>query len=156
MLLSEHKMLVCLKQKDWSKSGVPATSTRCSDHLSKQFLITAFSFPYSSKYSSAEHIHTLPTCLTFINTLTYIYKQTHSHTDSFTHSHTDSFTHSRSLSLMHTETCIKSINMFGWEIFGAVWKGRGGGQELSTEVTRVLGWGSWNSPFRSVFLIYTH
>ena len=29
---------MCLKQKDWSKRGVPATSTRCPDHLSRQFL----------------------------------------------------------------------------------------------------------------------
>ena len=51
------KKLMCLKQKDWSKRGVPATSTRCPDHLSRQFLTTASTFPYNSKNSSAEHIH---------------------------------------------------------------------------------------------------
>ena len=50
-------------------------------------------FPYSSKNFSAEHIHTLPTCLTLINTLTHIDKHTHSHTDSFTHTNTHTHTH---------------------------------------------------------------
>ena len=49
MLLSEHKKLICLKQKDWSKRGVPATSARCPDHLSRQFLITASTFPCALK-----------------------------------------------------------------------------------------------------------
>ena len=49
--------------------------------------------------------------------------------------------------ITHTETCIKSVNMFGWGIFGAVWKGTGGGQELSVEVIRAPGWGSENPPF---------
>ena len=46
-----------LKQKYWTKMGIPATSTRCPDHLSRQFLTTVSTFPYSSKNSSAEHIH---------------------------------------------------------------------------------------------------
>ena len=71
MLLSEHKKPNMFKAKRLIEKGVPATSTRCSDHLIKQFLITA-SLPYSSKNSSAEHIHTLPTCLTLIDTLTHI------------------------------------------------------------------------------------
>ena len=71
-----------------------------------------------SKNSSAEHIHTLPTCLILINTLTHI--------DKHTYSHTDSFTHTRARARAHTETCIKSVNMFGWGIFGAVWNGRDG------------------------------
>ena len=136
------------------KGGVPATSTMCSDHLSRQFLITASTFPYAlkipqpniftlwspqqtisdhhlylsirSKNSSAEYIHTLPACLTLINTLT------------------------------HTETCIKSVNMFGWGIFGAIRKCRDGGQELSAEVTRAPGWGSWNPPFSINLFALTH
>ena len=44
------------KAKDWSKRWVPATSNRCPDHLSRQFLTTASTFPYSSKNLSAEHI----------------------------------------------------------------------------------------------------
>ena len=132
-----------LKQKDWSKTGVPATSTRCSDHLSIQFLITPSTFPYSSKNSSAEHIHTLPTCLTLIITLTHIDKHIHSYTDSFTHKHTHT----------HIHTCIKSMNMFSWGIFGAVWKGRGGGQELSSEVIRTPSWRNLYPLFRSVFLL---
>ena len=94
-------MLICLKQKDWSKrGGVPATSTRRSDLLGRQFLITASTFPYSSKNSSAEHIHNLPTCLTLINTLIHIDKHTLTHW--LIHSY------SLSLSHTHTETCIKT------------------------------------------------
>ena len=150
--------LIRLKQKDWSRTGVPATSTRSSDHLSRQFLITASTFPYSSKNSSDEHIHTLPRCLILINTLTHIDKHTHLHTDSFTHTHTHThivYTHTHIYTdiFTHTKTCIKSVNMFGWGIFGAVWKGRDGGQEFSAEVIRAPGWGSWNPSFRSVFLL---
>ena len=136
------KKQIRLKQKDWSKTGVPATSTRYSDHLSSQFLITASTFPYSYKNSSAEHIHTLPTCLTLIITLTHIVKHTHTHT----HTH----------SLMHTETCIKSVNMFGWGIFGAIWNGRGAAQELSAEVIRAPGWGSWNPPLFDQSFCFIH
>ena len=88
------KRLICLKQKDWSKKWVLVTSNRCPDHLSRQFLITDSTYPYSSKNSSVEHIHTLPTCLTLKNSLTHIDKHTHSHT----------LTHSLSLSLSHTHT----------------------------------------------------
>ena len=42
---------------------------------------------------------------------------------------------------------IKSVNMFGYGSFGAVWIGRGGGQELFAEVIGAPGWGSWNPPF---------
>ena len=45
------------KAKRLIEKGVPATSTRCPDHLSRQFLTTVSTFPYSSKNSSAEHIH---------------------------------------------------------------------------------------------------
>ena len=63
MLLSEHIYITNMfKQKDWAKRWVPATSTRCPDHLSRQFLTTATTFPYSSKNSSAEHIHAFYTC----------------------------------------------------------------------------------------------
>ena len=144
--------LKCLKQKDWLKrGGVPATSTRCSNNLSRQFLITASSFPYSSKNSSAEHIHTLPTCLTIINTLTHIDKHALSHWLIHPQTHIHSHTHTHTHTLTHGETCIKSVNMFGWGIFGAVWKGRGGAQELSAEAIRAPSWGSWYPPFRSVF-----
>ena len=37
------------------------------------------------------------------------------------------------------------------EYFGAVWKGRGGGLELSAEAIRAPVWGNWYLPFRSVF-----
>ena len=58
MLLSEQKKgLLYLKQKHWSKRWVLSTSNRCPDHLSRQFLTTASTFPYSSKNFSAEHIH---------------------------------------------------------------------------------------------------
>ena len=55
--IAAQKRLVCLKQKEWSKRGVPTTSTKCPDHLSRQFRTTASTFLYSSKNSSAEHIH---------------------------------------------------------------------------------------------------
>ena len=42
--------------------GIPATSTSCPGHLSRQFLTTHSTFPYSSKNSSAEHIHAFYTC----------------------------------------------------------------------------------------------
>ena len=139
------KKLIWLKQKDWSKRGYQLP-TRGSDYLSRQFLITASTLSYSSKTSSAEHIHTLPTCLTLINTLTHIDKHTHTHTltdwltDSLTHSHTHTHTHTHTRA--RTETCIKRENMFGWGICGVVWKGKGGGQELFAEVIRAPGWGS--------------
>ena len=53
----ESKRLICLKQNVWSKRWVLGTSNTCPDHLSGQFLTTASTFPYSSKNSSAEHIH---------------------------------------------------------------------------------------------------
>ena len=93
------------------------------------------------------------------------HRQKHTHTGSFTHTHTHTHTlthwltrtrtHTRTHAHTHTHTgkCVKSVNMFGWGIFGAVWKGRGGGQELSVGVIRAPGWGSWYPPFRSVFLL---
>ena len=81
------------KAKRLIEKGVPATSTRCSDHLSRQFLITASTFSHSSKNSLAEHINTLPTCLTLINTLIHIDKHTHSHSHQLIHSHTYTHTH---------------------------------------------------------------
>ena len=47
------------KAKRLIEKRVPATSTRCPDHLSRQFLTTASTFPYSSKNSSAEHLRFL-------------------------------------------------------------------------------------------------
>ena len=76
------------KAKRLIERGVPATSNRCPDHLSRQFLTTASTFPYRSKNSSAEHIHALSTCLTLTNTLTHIDKQTNKHTHTHTHTHT--------------------------------------------------------------------
>ena len=52
------KKVICLKEKHWSKRWVVGTSNRCPDHLSRHFLTTASTFPYSFKNSSAEHIHT--------------------------------------------------------------------------------------------------
>ena len=70
-----------------------------------------------------EHVCALSTCLTLTNT--HILK--------------------------HTGTCVKSVNMFAWGIFGAVWKVRAGGQELSAEVIRAPGWGSWYPLFDQSF-----
>ena len=83
------KRVICLKQKHWSKSWALGTSNRCLDHLSRQFLTTASTFPYSSKNSSAEHIHALSTWLIITNTLTHLHRQTHTHT----HSHRQTHTH---------------------------------------------------------------
>ena len=100
------------------------------------------------------------TCLRFINIPhsykhTHSHKQTHTHTHwlihSLTHTHTHTHTHIHTKThthiLKHTGTCVKSVNMFSWGIFGAVWESRGGGQELSAEVIRAPGWGSWYPPF---------
>ena len=65
-----------------------------------------------------------PTYSRFIN-IPHPYKHTHSHRQTHTHTHTHTL----------TGTCIKSVNMFGWGIFGAVWKGRNGSQELSAEMS---------------------
>ena len=46
------------------------------------------------------------------------------------------------------------MNMYGWGIFGAVRKGRGSGQELSTEAIRAPGWDSWNPPFDQSFCFF--
>ena len=145
--IAAQKRLKCLKQKDWSKRGVPTTSTRWSDHLGRQFLTTASTFPHSSKNSSAEHIHDVSTCLILTNTLNHIDKYTHTHT------HKQTMSLSLCLSLSHTGTCIKSVNTFDWGIFGAVSKCRGGGQEFSAEVIRAPGWGSWYPAIRSIFLL---
>ena len=85
--------------------------------------------------------------------MTHHYKRTHSHRQThihtLTHSLTDSLTYTHILT--HGDTCIKSMNMFSWGIFGAVWKCRGGGQELPAEVIRAPGWGSWNPLFDQSF-----
>ena len=138
------KRLICLKQKDWSKRGVPVTSTRC---LNSQFLTTATTIPHGSKNSSAEYIHDVWTCLILTNTVTHIEKHTHSRTDSFTHTHTHTHTHTP------TGAWIKKVNTFDWGIFGAVWKGRGGGQKFFAEVIKAPGSGSWYAAIRSIFLI---
>ena len=58
MLPSDHKKANVFKQKsDRKRGGGSTNSTRCPDHLSRQFLTTASTFPYSSKNSSPEHIH---------------------------------------------------------------------------------------------------
>ena len=138
------------KTKWLIERGVPATSNKCLDHLSRQFLTTASTFPYSSKNYSTEHIHALSTCLTLTNTLTHIDKHTHIHwlihslslSLSLSLSQTRTHTHTHAHTVTHTGTCIKSVNMFGYEIFGAVWKGRGGGKEFSAEMTSAPGWRS--------------
>ena len=136
---------------------------RCPDHLSRQFLTTASTFPYRSKNSSAEHIHILSTWFIITNTHTHSHRQTHTHTHShrqihtmthsLTHKHKHKNTHTHTHILTHGGTCVRSVNMFGWGIFGTIWKGRGGGHEFSAEVIRAPGWGSWYPPFRPVFLL---
>ena len=44
MLLSDHKKSDMFKAKRLIEKGIPATSSRCSDHLSRQFLIIASTF----------------------------------------------------------------------------------------------------------------
>ena len=51
------------KAKRLIEKGVPATSARCPDHLSRQFLTSASTFPYNSKNPSAEHFDAFYTCL---------------------------------------------------------------------------------------------
>ena len=155
MLLSEHKK-ICLKQKDWSKRGGTATSP---DHLSRQFLTTASTFPHSSKIPQ-------PNIFTHTNTITHTDKHTHTLsqtlTQSLTHTHIHTHTHTRthtlslslSLSLSYTYTgiCIKSVNMLGWgilELYGKVEAAtRNCLLRLSGHLVEVAG---TPSPFRSVF-----
>ena len=166
--IAAQKRLICLKQKYWSKRGVPTTSTRCSDHLGRQFLITASTFPYSSKNSSAEHSrcinmphpykhtqsHRQTHTYWLIHTLTHSLiqtKHTHTHTHPLNHTYTHTHAHRDTHTLTHTGTCIKRRNMFGLGIFIVAWKGRGGDQEY----IRTAGWGSWYLPFRSGSFWYT-
>ena len=51
------------KAKRLIEKGGPAISTSCPDNLSRQFLSTASTFPYSSKNSSAVHIDAFYICL---------------------------------------------------------------------------------------------
>ena len=129
------KRLICLKQKNLSKRWVLGTSIRCPDHLSRQFLTTACTFPYSSKNSSTEHIHAFYTyrcvrecesvrececgwvwvcvfvCVCeWVSVCVFVYV---------------------SECVCGGEPCWWSVNMLGWGTFRAAWKGRGGGQELS-------------------------
>ena len=110
-IAAQKKRLICLKQTDWSKRGVPTTSTRCPDHLSRQFMTTASTFRDSPKNSSAEHFHDVSTCLILTNTLNHIDK--HTHIDSFTLSlHLSlSHTHTLSLSLTHTHSLSLSLSL---------------------------------------------
>ena len=59
------------KAKRLIEKGVPATSTCCPVHLSRQFLSTAYTSPCSSKNYSAEHIHAffmhVPVCVIVCN-----------------------------------------------------------------------------------------
>ena len=105
------KAVICLKQKHWSKRWVLGTSNRCPDHLSRQFLTTASTFPYSSKNSSAKHIHTLSTWLIITNTLTHIDKHTHTHSHRQAHilTHIDKHTHSRTQTHTHTHSSAEHI-----------------------------------------------
>ena len=68
-------------------------------------------FPYSSKNSSAEHIHTLSTWLIITNTLTNLHRQTHTHTHSRRQTHTlthiDKHTHLQTHT--HTHSSAKLI-----------------------------------------------
>ena len=138
MLLSEHKKgkYMSKAKRHWWKRGVPATSTCCSDHLSRQLLTIASTFPCTSRNSSAEHIHAFSTCLTLTNTLTHSPLLTYS----LTHTHTHTYT--------HTQAHAKKAWMFDWVIFRAARKVRGGGQELSAAVIRAASWCSWYLPFR--------
>ena len=106
MLLSDHKKGNTFKAKTLIERWVLGTSNRCPDHLSRQFLTTAPTFPYSSKNSSAEHIHALSTCLTLISTLTDSNSLTHTLTHTYTHIHTHTSTHTYSHihTLTHTHT----------------------------------------------------
>ena len=138
MLLSEHKKrVISLKQKDWSNSGVPATSTRCPDHLSREFLTTASTFPYSTKNSSVERIHAFYICPCVREWVRERERERESVCVCL------SIWVSVFVRVWHVDKA--------WGIFIAVWKGKCGGQELSVEVIRAHGWGSWYPSFRSMF-----
>ena len=102
MLLSQHKKANMFRAKRLIVKGGTRNLNRCSYQLSRQFLITASTFPYSSKNSSAEHIHILRTCLTLTNTLTHM-TNTHSHIDLFTHTHSHTHTHTHTHIYAHRD-----------------------------------------------------
>ena len=60
--IGAQKRLMCLKQKDWSKTEVPATSTRCPDHLSRQY----YSWPQPLPFHTAPKIPQLNIFTLFI------------------------------------------------------------------------------------------
>ena len=64
------------------------------------------------------------------------YVHTHTHTHSYTHIHTHTHTHTDAFTLTHTGICIRKREHVRLRNSRAVWKGRGGGQELSAEVIR--------------------
>ena len=107
---------MCLKQKDWSKRGIPANSTRCPDHLSRQFLSTTSTFPYSSKNSSAEHIDAFYTWFIITNTLTHLYRQT-THTHTYTHTRTLTHTHAHRHMYKNAWICLTEEFL---EVYGKV------------------------------------
>ena len=161
-----QKWLICLKQKDLSNSGVPATSTRCPDHLSREFLTTASTFPYSTKNYSVERIHAFyarpcvrewewereGVCVCVCVCVCERERERARVNESVSVVCVCVFIYVNDC-VCKDEACWYIVNMFWWGIFRTVWKGRGGGQELSAEVIRAPGWGSRYPPFRSVFLL---
>ena len=80
MVLSEHKKKANMfKTKRLIEKGVPAASTRCSDHLSRQFLITASTFPYVRKIPQPNIFTFYRHASPLTNTLTHIDKHIHTH-----------------------------------------------------------------------------
>ena len=104
-----------LKQMPWSSQqtipdhrlylSVPQTGALITS-ADNSWPLSASTFPYSCKNSSAEHIHALSTWLITTNTLTHIDKHTHTHT----HTHIDKHTHTHSYRQTHTH--IPQPNIF--------------------------------------------
>ena len=87
------------KAKRLIEKGVPTTSTRCPDHLSRTYS-RCINMPHPYK-----HMHThAHTCMhAHAHTPTHIPTHTHPHTHT-PHPHTHTHTHTLSLSLSHSLT----------------------------------------------------
>ena len=140
-----NKRLICLKEKDSDrKSGYqlpqPATLTTSADN----------SCPIDSTYPYSFKKFLSRTYSRFINMFC-----PHKHTHNVFHSHKYTHSLSHTYTYAHRDMHKKSVHMFGWEIFRAVWKGTGGGQELSVEVIKAAGWGNWYLPLfdQSLFVL---
>ena len=153
--------------------GLPATSTFCPDHLSRQFLTTVITFPCSSKEIPQPNIFTLfyawlyvrecvneCVCFCVCEWVSVFVRMRLSLCAwvcvcvcVFLWMNEWECDESGVSVVCKGEACWKSVNMFGWGIFRTAWKGRDDGQELSAEVIRAASWNIWYPLFNQSFLL---